>query len=454
VGMVKDNAQLTWQSRCFESITAKAIFDSENATVTITIGKKRELVCDELYLFGTRSGSHFELLSGKATLVIPWSNDGMRSAAYQFGLGVFVFPYPLEYSAASVAKTVMLFWDPNPDFIEFNKEFLAERLEWAVQERPVNYVNLTDDQIQNGDYLGIFRADGLDPMIMWGAGGHTGHTAMALWFPDGLHIIESTDTFGVPPMQYWPPPYGVIRTPYAQWVKQAQAADYHVAILRLHPNYAKLFNATAAVNWFYQVQGQPYGYHNFLFTFLDTVNFNLPYPITQWLMEAFFYGWESAIPIDAQGSLYNMLLQGLDHRLNSNCTDLACIYSVIDPQGLTLMEVAAMPEQDSWRYGGNYSMVCSVFVTELYKNAGIFGSLANQIQGTEQTPKDSYQMGIYDPNWQRPKECVEADPALPYCQIMGKWVLTLPGFNSFPPYSKMNEQCGSLPPVYYRQDGC
>jgi hypothetical protein len=91
---------------------------------------------------------------------------------------------------------------------------------------------------------------------------------------------------------------------------------------------------------------------------------------------------------------------------------------------------------------------------QMYKNAGIFGSLTNSIQGTEQTPKDSYQMAIFDPDWQRPKECVEADPALPYCQIMGKWVLTLPGFNSFPPYASMNEACGSLPPVYYRADGC
>jgi len=453
-GILMNGGTVSWQSRCFESISATGHFDSDNATVTISVGKKRELVCEELYVFGTRSGGHFELLGGKATLVIPWQNPGMASAALQYGLGIFVFPYSLEYTAASIAKTAMLFWDPNPNFIELNQQFLAERMQWATQERPINHVNLTEDQIQNGDYLGIFRADGLDPMIMWGTGSHTGHTAVALWFPDGLHICESTDTFGVPVMHYWPPPYGVIRTPFAQWVKQAQEANYHVAIARLHENYSKIFNATAAVNWFNSVQGQPYGYHNFLFTFIDTMNDNLPRPITQQLFEVVVYGWQRLFPIDAQGSIYNMMIQGLNHRLNSNCTTLECIYEIIDPKGMTLMQVAAMPEQDSWRYGGNYSMVCSVFVTELYKNAGIFGSLTDLIQGTEQAPKDTYQMALYDAAWQRPKECVEADPALPYCQIMGKWVLTLPGFNSFPPYAYINEACGSLPPVYYRADGC
>jgi hypothetical protein len=133
----------------------------------------------------------------------------------------------------------------------------------------------------------------------------------------------------------------------------------------LHPDYAKKFNATAAQNWFYQVQGQPYGYHNFLFSFIDTANENLPRPITQSLFEVVVYAWQRIIPIDAQGSIYNMLIQGLNHRLNSNCTTLECIYEIIDPKGWSLMDVAAMPEQDSWRYGGNYSMVCSVFVTEV-----------------------------------------------------------------------------------------
>jgi len=57
-------------------------------------------------------------------------------------------------------------------------------------------------------------------------------------------------------------PYGIIRTPWKQWVQQAMAANYHVAILRLAPQYLSLFNETAANQWFYTVQGMPYGWHN------------------------------------------------------------------------------------------------------------------------------------------------------------------------------------------------
>ena len=36
------------------------------------------------------------------------------------------------------------------------------------------------------------------------------------------------------------------------------------------------FNVTAAANWFKTVEGLPYGYHNFLFGWLDDVDNNLP----------------------------------------------------------------------------------------------------------------------------------------------------------------------------------
>ena len=42
--------------------------------------------------------------------------------------------------------------------------------------------------IQNGDTFDIMRLDGLDPMIAFAMGAATGHTAIALWKENEVHI--------------------------------------------------------------------------------------------------------------------------------------------------------------------------------------------------------------------------------------------------------------------------
>ena len=70
---------------------------------------------------------------------------------------------------------------------------------------------------------------------------------------------------------FWPPPYGVIRTPYEQWLDQAENANFIVAILKLSEEYQSQFDEKKATSWFETVQGSPYGWHNFVYTFLDTM---------------------------------------------------------------------------------------------------------------------------------------------------------------------------------------
>ncbi len=43
--------------------------------------------------------------------------------------------------------------------------------------------------IKSGDYLAIARFDGLDPMIMWGTGGRTGHSAVCVWDNGTLYVV-------------------------------------------------------------------------------------------------------------------------------------------------------------------------------------------------------------------------------------------------------------------------
>jgi hypothetical protein len=49
----------------------------------------------------------------------------------------------------------------------------------------------------------------------------------------------------------------------------AKAADYHVAHLSLTKEARANFNETAAQNFFFKTEGLPYGFHNFMFGWID-----------------------------------------------------------------------------------------------------------------------------------------------------------------------------------------
>jgi len=74
---------------------------------------------------------------------------------------------------------------------ETNKEWLLWASDFTFEKRTTQKVSIDEDMIQSGDYLSIFRLDGIDPLIMYSTGGHAGHTTMALRFDDELYIVES-----------------------------------------------------------------------------------------------------------------------------------------------------------------------------------------------------------------------------------------------------------------------
>jgi len=86
----------------------------------------------------------------------------------------------------------------------------------------------------------------------------------------------------------------------------------------------------------------------------------------------------------------------------------------------------------------------------LYRAAGLFKENETLVfEAAEFTPKDTYQIQIFDSNWERPSACL-VDETIPYCQLTGEYLLELPGFNSLPLYPNMNDFCGALPPLYQR----
>ena len=126
-------------------------------------------------------------------------------------------------------------------------------------------------------------------------------------------------------------------------------------------------------------------------------------------------------------------------------------------QKMTVQDVMAMVEVDGWEYTGEkprdgLSYVCSAYVAAMYKAAGLFDGF--NVQATEFTPRDVYSLNFYDLNFTRPDACATADPSLPYCQLLGKYTMNLPGYSTVAPYDHMNETCTVNWPEYTRDEGC
>ena len=155
-----------------------------------------------------------------------------------------------------------------PEYMEKeNVHFLKEAMGWELEKRNITEVTLDESDIHDGDFFAIYRLDGLDEIIMWGTGGRVGHSAVALTIDGQVNIIESQDAW------YWPK-HKIQRNPYKQWIQYAKNCDFHVAVLPLKDEMREKFNHTAALKWFESVEGMPYGYHNFLFSWIDTEDEN------------------------------------------------------------------------------------------------------------------------------------------------------------------------------------
>jgi hypothetical protein len=63
----------------------------------------------------------------------------------------------------------------------------------------------------------------------------------------------------------------------------------------------------------------------------------------------------------------------------------------------------AVVEKEGWEYSDGKSYVCSCFVAGMWKAAGLFEGM--EIEATEFTPRDVYQINFFETNYQKPKAC-------------------------------------------------
>eukprot|EP00455_Lapot_gusevi_P053136 TRINITY_DN8223_c0_g2_i2.p2 TRINITY_DN8223_c0_g2~~TRINITY_DN8223_c0_g2_i2.p2 ORF type:complete len:172 (-),score=41.76 TRINITY_DN8223_c0_g2_i2:191-706(-) len=165
----------------------------------------------------------------------------------------------------------------------------------------------------------------------------------------------------------------------------------------------------------------------------------------------------------------NIFRQALQHRAGlwpSNASVVECFKTAQQQLNLNFTQLYTIVERDDWLYNTTKvgvpavgkSMVCCVFVCNIWKAAGVFGNLTNEIQCAEQTLWDIFSMQIFDDAKMgngRPDICKQYDPTNQLCQLTGNFTLNLkPDVNTRPLYAHMGERCSSLGPAYIREPGC
>jgi len=262
-------------------------------------------------------------------------------------------------------------------------------------------------------------------------------------------VMESTSSPSPLTCKYWPGPESVMKTPWKQWLEDAVNANYMVTIFPLSPENQNNFNEKQALQFYQTVEGLPYGMSNFLFGWVDTVNNNFPPPLSETLVASAF-ALVDRIYSSGANTLY---MDGINLRLTMlglpTCQYIECVIQQLEKINMSFGGLLSVPEQDSFVYPDGKQMVCDVFVLSMYKAGGVFGTL--DFQATEQTPRDSYMLDLYNTNWVRPQAC-DVDN-LPYCQILGEFTMELPGWSTITPYPNMNQKCDSQPLEYERCPG-
>lgn len=390
-------------------------------------------------------------------VVVPVPATMSEAATWYFeenGLQLFSFANDAATTLSNVIQTVAtLLPEFNahvpPEIAALNIDFMAKYPQVIINARDKSLNNPPDEsEVHSGDFFGIMRFDGLNPLLAWAMGSTTGHTTTALWIDGELYVCESDIT-----SEFWPGD-GIQKTPYREWLQLADAADYQVIWAPLTAEARALYNETAAVEFFKANEGFDYGFKTMIWGWIDTPDDNFPclppYPATEncmsWAMFEPLLAWVDfkVPPIGAM-----MWNAGVAMRLNVS-DDMRTVdyYKIAHDRGLSMHnDVISIPEEDTWlynttRYGEpavGKNMVCCVFVCNMWKAAGVFAPINNEVNCGEMTNWDDYVLTILEPE---------------YRQIVGEYSLVLNDYNSKEMYPHMSDHCESMAPDYVKSPTC
>lgn len=448
-------------SRCFKkNIVSFKEMGKDKITFTLENLEKIDTWCSELFIFHTSNHNFLQFVAfeGIHEIILKYITKDDKDEIRVNGVKLYGFCSGLINTIKSLLKTIKAFYgglgtDPNAtnpkfrpnisrDMEKANLRILELFNHYVLERRNDTVVKIDKNIVKSGDFLVISRMDGLDPLIMVGSGGHSGHNAVCTWINGELYVLESQDGW------YWPRS-GVQKNKWDDWIEWAHNADYNVILLPLKEEYRKKFDVEKANEWFEnEVEGLPYGYHNFILTWIDTPYNNFPFFTTSEIVEFLF----SLVSLIYPKASDLIITEALNIRLGTNGLTFQQAIAEAARQGKSLEELLAEPEMEGVQYHDGSNYVCSCLVVSFWKHGGLFGDL--EFSPNEFGPKDIYILDIFDKNYQKPQICIDDNPELPYCQIMGRFVLTLDDYSTMKPYAHMNERCSSEGPDFIREEGC
>lgn len=330
-------------------------------------------------------------------------------------------PEPLEDASIKLIKTMT-------DF-----EFKKRKNPKTIKIRKKN--------IKSGDYFAVMRLDGLASIILLGSGSKISHSVMSMWRAGELYICESQEA------DYYQR-QGIQCNPYDDWFDWIIKAGYNIVHLPIKEEVRRKFDEGSAWEFIDQMDGQNYGFRNFLFGFYDTVDQNLPEILDlnflTFLMET--------LDLFIHPYLDLIFFEAFNKRLGTKNLSLKEIWEEIYKKNSSLEELMAIVEDENWVYSDGHSYVCSAFVVGVYKRAGLFGDL--KINAPEFTPKDLYELNFFDVSGKNiPEECFGFAP-YGYCQLSGRLDMNLGKVSYVEPYDNMDESCPTKIPDFIRSEGC
>ena len=452
----------SFPSRCFKkNIVSFKEISKDKITLTLENYNKTDTFCSELFIFHTSDHNFLQFIAfqGVHDIVLKRITQDDKNEIKVNGIKLYSFCSGLINTIKSLIKTAKTYYgglglDPkakNPKFrptipkdMEKSNLRVLELFNHFTPERRRNntITNIDKSIIHSGDVIIILRVDGLDPMIMLGTGSRGGHCCVCSWIDGELYVLESQDAW------YWPRE-GIQRNKWDDWIKWAYNAEFNAILLPLREEYRNKLDVNKANLWFEnEVEGLLYGYHNFIFSWIDTTTKNMPF-ITQQEFVEFVFSLMSKIYPKASDLL---VTEGLNLRLGTKNMTLQQVIAEAARRGKSFEELMAEPELEGVEYHDGLSYVCSCFVIAYFKHGGMFDNI--DFSPNEFTPKDVYTLDIFDKDFIKPQECIEDNPDLPYCQLVGKFYLELNDYSTVKPYDHMNEKCPSQGPDFIREDGC
>ncbi|GJP65065.1 hypothetical protein CLOP_g21976 [Closterium sp. NIES-67] len=275
---------------------------------------------------------------------------------------------------------------------------------------------------------------------------------------------------------------------FADWWRRQQSdrSGQHVVVLPLGREGRWRWDNGRAWRFVRGMEGRQFGYHNIVFSWIDTAGSNFPPPINENTVAALAAVWSRVQP-EYAARIWN---EALNRRLGTQNLSLEQVLVECQRRNISFGQLLAVPEQDNWRYSDGLSLSCVAFALRVWKEAGVFGDMGDAINVSEFTIRDAYQLQVFASNashlpaWCFSQEHTKQDGeihrgrdsragremsdgecgseqdgeaasgARTWCQLLGKWRFDLPGFNSIPLYAHMNERCPSLPPQYTRPSFC